>query len=109
MILLRVFGWLCLLAALALFSYDVWRWWIDASNSARFVLTSIAEVWVEIDANSLVGLGSLFQNQWFPDNPDVFTDWVIPVLSTSAALPLIVLGLLIVMVFRRRRRPKTVD
>ena len=109
MIVFRVIGWLFLLGALAAFGYDVWRWWTDGGDDARFALTSIAEIWVAVDANSLVGFGSLFQNQWFPDNPDLYTNWVVPVLGSPAALPLVVIGLPLVMAFRRRRRPEADD
>ena len=109
MILVRLFGWLCLLAALALFGLDVWRWWADTGDAARFTLTSIAEIWVEIDANSLVGLGSLFQNQWFPENPEIYTDWIVPILSGPAVLPPAILGLLLIIAFRRRRDPEPVE
>ena len=104
MLILRMLGRILILAALALFGYDVWRWWTDESGEAQFTLISIAEIWVEIDANSLVGLGSAFQNRFFPDNPEIYTDWVVPVLGWPAALPLAVLGLLLTMLFRRRRR-----
>ena len=109
MILLRLLGWLCILAAMTAFGFDVWRWWIDAGAEARFALTSIAEIWVRIDANSLVGLGALFQSDWFPENPELFTDWVVPILAVPAALPLAVLGLAFVMVFRRRRRAAAIE
>ena len=104
MLILRTLGRALILAALVLFGYDVWRWWTDEAEDARFAFQSIAEIWVEIDANSLVGLGSLFQNQWFPDNPDLFTDWVVPVLGWPAVVPLAVLGLMVTMLFRRRQR-----
>lgn len=107
MVIGRVLGWLLLLFGLAIFGYDVWRWWTGTGDAGgRFALTSVAEIWVQIDANSLVGLGSLFQQRWFPENPEIYSDWVVPFLSAPAVLPLAVLGLIFLLLFRRRRRSR---
>lgn len=107
MVIGRVLGWLLLLSGLAIFGYDVWQWWTGSGGpEGRFTLTSIAEVWAAIDANSLVGLGSLFQQRLFPGNPELYSDWVVPALSAPAVLPPAVLGLFFLILFKRRRRPR---
>ena len=72
---------------------------------------SIAEVWVTIDANSLVGLQGLVEQRLDPnpDDPVLYFDYVLPVLNSSFWLTVAVLSLavsgtmFVTRAFRRHR------
>lgn len=94
--ILRAFGWLFLaLAAAAL--------WADWAERGEGGLTpaSIGQRWYEIHETSLIGLQSGLENRV---NPDLFFDWVLPVLELPAAPSVAVLGAGFLLVARLGRR-----
>ena len=64
---------------------------------------SIAEVWASINANSLVGFGSLVENQI---DPDLWVDSILPLLSLPAWSVPAVLGLILVLIGKGGRRKR---
>ena len=85
-------GSLLLLAALAL----VLR---DSSQS-------IAELWVSIDPNSLVGFGALIEKKV---DPYLWTGFVLPLLKEPAWLAPLVPGVLLILAGRPWRRSTVTD
>lgn len=93
----KILGNLCLVVAVVIIAYGV-------SDNDDWLTPSIAEVWASINANSLVGFGSLVENKI---DPDLWVDTILPILTWPAwSLPAIlgVLFLLIGVAARRKKR-----
>ena len=67
---------------------------------------SIAELWVSIDPNSLVGFGALIEKQV---DPDLWTDVLLPLLSEPAWLAALVPGVLLMLAGRPWKRGATTE
>lgn len=64
---------------------------------------SIAEVWASIDANSLVGFGSLVENQI---DPDLWVDSILPLLGLPAWSVTALLGVILLLIGSGGRRKR---
>jgi hypothetical protein len=65
---------------------------------------SFGERWAELHRGSLIGLQSGLENRV---HPDLFFDWVLPVLQLPAAATLAVLGLALFLAGTLARRRRT--
>ena len=117
MVLFRTLGWFMVFVGLACLAYDVNSWLTGIETPQTdagvprftlplvdgFIFHSVAEIWVDIHANSLIGFGAWLQQSIFASNPDAYGRWVAPVLTWPATLFALGLGLLLLVLFRRRR------
>ncbi|MBT5434089.1 MAG: hypothetical protein P8Q36_07485 [Alphaproteobacteria bacterium] len=67
---------------------------------------SIAELWVSIDPNSLVGFGALIEKKV---DPDLWTRFVLPLLKEPAWLAPLVPGILLLLAGRPWKRSSATD
>ena len=96
MIIGRIIGVALLLIALAAFGHEVY----GAIGAGAYRFVTAGEIWVKIDANSLVGLQALIEKSIAPW---LWSDVVLPVLLGPAwAIPLVP-GVLLLWFARRRR------
>lgn len=98
MIVFRILGWVALLCGLVVLGYDLWRWLIDG---AAFYLISAGELWFRLDRPSALLLQPAVERHTFPE---LWTYGVEPVWLFPASLSLIILGVVLLIVFRRRRK-----
>jgi hypothetical protein len=67
---------------------------------------SIAELWVSIDPNSLVGFGALIEKSV---DPDLWTNVMLPLLTEPAWLAPLVPGVLLILAGRPWKRSAATD
>jgi hypothetical protein len=100
MIVGRIVGWIFLLAAVAVFAWDV----VAIVISGELAFTPLGKIWAAIDTTSLQLLQAGVQRHVAP----WLWDYVIqPVLEAPAALDFFVLGAILALIFRRRRPKET--
>jgi len=95
----RVLGWLLLAAAIVVVGRDAMNFWYQGSWS----FVPAGELWTQIHPRSLQGLQPLVQSRIFAFWPEVWDAAFVPVLRLPAAALLGGLGLLFLLLFRRRR------
>lgn len=101
MIVGRIVGWIFLLAAVGVFSWDL----VAVVITGDLSITPLGEIWARIDTSSLQLLQAGIQRHVAP----WLWDYIVqPVLEAPAALVFLVLGGLLVLIFRRRR-PKEAE
>jgi hypothetical protein len=83
-------------AAMALF-VELFRWGRDGI----YQVLSIGEIWVTINANSLVGFGAMIEQRI---SPWLWLEVIVPLLTLPAWLYLGALGGLVLWLCRQRRR-----
>jgi hypothetical protein len=93
----RVVGWVLLFGAAVALFVELFRWGRDGVYQAA----SIGEIWVGINANSLVGFGAVIEQRI---SPWLWLEVIVPLLTLPAWPYLGVLGGLILWLCRRRRR-----
>lgn len=96
----KILGNLFSVVAVVIIAYGV-------SDNDDWLTPSIAEVWASINANSLVGFGSLVENKI---DPDLWVDTILPILTWpvwSLAVILSAVFLLIGWILRRKKREHT--
>jgi len=95
----RVVGGVLLFGAAAALCVELFRWGRDGV----YQIVSIGEIWVGINANSLVGFGAVVEQRL---SPWLWLEVIVPLLTMPAWLILGVLGGLALWLCRRRaRRP----
>ena len=91
----RVFAWLLVLSGLVVFAGDFWSY----LATDLFALRPLGEVWAAIDRDSLAILQPAIERHvWAP----LWHDVIFPALLLPAAPVLLALGLLLILVTRRR-------
>ena len=90
-------GVLLFIAAEALF-VELFRFWRDGA----YQTLPVAEIWVNINANSLVGFGAIIEQKV---SPWLWSEVLVPLLSLPAWLVFGAPGALLAWYLRRRRRP----
>lgn len=93
----RLIGWLLLACALVMGALEAVR----SLPEGRWLPYSLGEAWSSISANSLVGFGSLIENRV---SPDLWVEVLLPLLNLSLWLVLLVPGVIMLALCRRRRR-----
>ena len=93
----RVMGGVLLFGAVAALFVELFRWGRDGVYQAA----SIGEIWVAINANSLVGFGAMIEQRV---SPWLWLEVIVPLLTLPAWLYLSALGGLFLWLCRRRRR-----
>ena len=94
----RVFaGVLLFIAAEAVF-VELFRFWRDGA----YQTLPVAEIWLNINANSLVGFGAIIEQKI---SPWLWFEVLVPFLSLPAWLVFGAPGALLAWYLRRRRRP----
>lgn len=101
MILGRILGWLLAAAALVVVGRDLMNYWYQGAWS--FVATG--ELWTQLHPESLLLLQPAVQRHVFAFYPQIWDQLFIPLLELPAAGLLGVLAVILLVVFRRRRRP----
>jgi hypothetical protein len=94
-LILRILGWLLLFAGLVVFAGDLWTY----LTVDRFTLQPFGEVWATIDRESLAILQPAIERHisvW------LWESVIFPALLLPAAPVLAVLGLLLILVTRKR-------
>ena len=95
----RVVGGVLVFGALVALVFELYRWGRDGVYQAA----SVGEVWVAVNANSLVGFGAVVEQRL---SPWLWLEVIVPLLTMPAWLILGVLGGLALWLCRRRaRRP----
>jgi len=97
MVIFRIIGRLFFIAGLAAFGYDLWRWLVDGE---AFRLEPLGELWFMIDPSSLNGAQAAIQRYVWPW---LWDPAIVTVLLWPAALVLAGFGLILMILFRRRR------
>lgn len=108
MIVGRGIGWLLILLAAAILAYDTWVWQggepllpRPPGEASAFHLTRVGEVWFYLHPGSLqLAQPAIERHLW----PALWNPVMITVLLLPAALLVLALGLLFLVLFRRRRR-----
>jgi len=96
-VVLRVIGWLLILAALALLGRDVLRW----VASGHWAATPTGKLWYQLSPNSLGLLqAGIERHVWRP----LWNDGIFPILLQPVWLVLGVAGIVLVALFRRSRK-----
>ena len=96
MIVGRIIGWIFLLAAIAVLSWDL----VAVIITGNLAITPLGEIWARIDATSL----QLFQAGVQRHVAPWLWDYIVqPILEAPAALDFFVVGILLVLLFRKRR------
>ena len=93
----RIAGWLLLFAALAALIFELFRWGRDGVYQAA----AVGEVWVAINANSLIGFGAVIEQRL---SPWLWLEIIVPLLTLPAWLVLGVPGALLVWTYRPGQR-----
>ena len=95
----RSVGWLLLAGALAGLIFELYRW----ASDGVYQVTAVAEVWVAINANSLVGFGAIIEQRL---SPWLWIEVIVPLLTLPVWLVLGLPGALLVWTYRQvKRRP----
>jgi hypothetical protein len=94
--LCRVLGFLLVLGGLALLGHEIAAW----IGSGPYRLIPAGELWASLDANSLVGFQGVIERA----SPWLWATIVLPILTAPAWVIPLALGLLGLLVCRRRRR-----
>ncbi|WP_374446868.1 hypothetical protein [Stella sp.] len=100
MILGRLLGWLLVAAAIVVVGRDAANAWYQGA----WTFVPAGELWYQLHPPSLQGLQPLVQSRLFAFWPEVWDVAVVPVLALPAAALLGGLGLVFLLLFRRRRR-----
>ena len=97
MIVGRLIGWLFIIAALVAAGHDLWGLW----DTGHFQISAVGQLWAEVHRGSLLLLEPAITRHvsvWL-------WQWVVfPILLAPAALTLVVPGILLVWLCRRRDR-----
>jgi hypothetical protein len=93
----KALGWLLIAGALAAGAVEFSRSMVAGSWEAY----TFGEAWASISANSLVGFGSLIENQV---SPDLWLDVGLPLLNASFWMVLGALGAILLVFCRGRNR-----
>jgi hypothetical protein len=94
-----IVGWLLLFGALVALFFELFRWGRDGVYQAA----SVGEVWVAINANSLVGFGAVIEQRL---SPWLWIEIIVPLLTLPAWLVLGLPGALLAWTCHRtKRRP----
>ena len=93
----QVVGGVLLFGALVALVFELYRW----GREGVYQAASVGEVWVAVNANSLVGFGAAIEQRL---SPWLWLDVIVPLLTLPAWLVLGVPGSLVLWAFRRRRR-----
>jgi hypothetical protein len=96
-IILRVIGWLLILAALVLLGRDVYGW----LAAGHWKATLAGEVWHSLSPNSLALLQPAIERHIWPP---LWHHVVLPILIQPAWLVLGILGVLLLIIPRRARK-----
>lgn len=99
MILGRILGWLLLAAAIVAVGRDAMNGWYQGAWS----FVALGDLWSQIHLPSVQALQPLVQQRLFSFYPQIWDQAVAPVLRQPAAAVLAGLGLLFLLLFRRRR------
>lgn len=94
----RLLGWLLLALALIVLGGDGLRW----LESGELELAALGEVWFRFDPGSLNLLQAITQRYLLPA---IWDPGIITLLSWPAVAVLGILGLLFLLIFRKRRPP----
>jgi len=95
--LCRLLGWMLIAAALAAGAAELVR----SILAGAWETYTLGEAWSWVSANSLIGFGSLIENQV---SPDLWLRVGLPLLTTSLWIVLGAPGLVLLLLCRRRRR-----
>lgn len=98
MVIFRILGRLFFLAGIAALGWDLWRWLVDGET---FRLMAVGELWFNIDSASLNGAQAAIQRYLWPVLWDPI---IVTVLVWPAAITFAGFGLILMILFRRRRR-----
>ena len=91
----RMLGWLLLAAGLVAAGLDIW----NSISESELALIPLGQHWFEISPNSLnAAQAGIERHVW----PPLWQDIIQPLLEQPASILLIVLGLLLLVVTRRR-------
>jgi hypothetical protein len=96
MVVGRVIGWLLVLAGLAVLASDFIAW----AASGEFHLMALGELWYRLSPSTLQLAQPAIQRHLYPA---LWDPVIVTVLLWWAAPTLLVLGFLLVIVFRKRR------
>ena len=96
-LLFRLIGWLAMLLAVCVLGLGAWYW----VATGEFHLFATGELWYRLDPGSLNLLQAVTQRYVSPDLWELFSDYV---LLEPAALVLAVIGLVLLLLTRRRDR-----
>lgn len=96
MFVFRILGWVAVFLALIIFGYDLWRWLIDGEG---FRLISAGELWFTVNREgALLVQPAIERHAW----PWLWT-WVVePVWLFPASLSFLILGVVLLFLFRAR-------
>ena len=89
----RIVGWLLLFAALVALFVELFRWGRDGV----YHVAAVGEVWVAINANSLIGFGAVIEQRL---SPWLWLEIIVPLLTLPAWLVLGAPGALIAWTYR---------
>lgn len=93
----RVLGWLLVLLALVVLVVDVVTW----ARTGAWRLDALGEIWAQLHRDSLLlAEPAIDRHVW----PGLWQAVILPILLLPAAPFLAVFGLLLLLVFRRRRK-----
>ena len=95
--LCRLIGWMALAGALAAAAHEFMR----SLRAQEWDPFTFGAAWASVSANSLVGFGSLIENQV---SPDLWLNVGLPLLNASLWMVLGGLAFILLVVCRRRRR-----
>ncbi|BBK29547.1 hypothetical protein EDC65_2408 [Stella humosa] len=99
MILGRILGWLLVAAAIVVLGRDLMDFWYR--GAWNFI--AAGDLWTQLHQESLLMLQPTAQRPILPFYPEAWTAAVAPALRQPAAALLGAVGLLLVLLFRRRR------
>jgi hypothetical protein len=96
MIVGRLIGWIFILMALIVLGLDILAW----ANGAPLTMTQAGQLWFNIDRGSIGVTQAAIQRYV---SPQLWDPVIVTILLWPAALIFGVLGILFLMLFRRRR------
>ena len=112
---MRTIGWFFVLIGLVALAFDIYLFAaqdvlrtdlagdgsVGVAVIGDFRLHAIAEYWQAIHANSLIGFSAWLERTV---GPETFTTFLLPILGLPAFVAFFVLGAIILLLFRGRRR-----
>jgi hypothetical protein len=93
----RFLAWLFIALGLGVFAYDVWVF----LNSGAVNLTALGQLWYSLHPGSLNLVQAVIERYV---HPFLWDPIIISVLLTPASLVFVVIGIVLALLFRRRKR-----